>query len=147
MLPNVLHGPVSFSKFAAGWLPALAVTAVVDPAPRLADAFAIDLGSGVVLPPVTAVLAIVGIAIARPFARKRESALSTPLFLLATLALLIGVELWVLEARPGAAFTFVMAFGVGFSGFTLLEIVGDQVTDVVRRVFSKNRGSEPDSGA
>lgn len=139
--------PLPFPKFAAGYLPVLAVSAVVDPAPRLADAFLIDFGNGIVVPPVTCLLAVLGLIVVRPLARKREAALSAPLFGLVSLALLIALELWVLERRPGALLSFVMALGVGFAGYRLLELVGDQVLETARRILSKNKGSEPDSGA
>ncbi|WP_157081122.1 hypothetical protein [Novosphingobium naphthalenivorans] len=127
---------VSFPKFAAGWLPMLAVTAAVDPVPRLADAFAFRLG-GFIVPPVTCVLGLLGVVMARPLVRKQEQALGLPLFLLVSAILLIMVELWILDSRPGALFAFVIAIGVGFSGYSLIELAGGQVKDMARRVLAR----------
>jgi len=129
--------PVSFSKFAAGWLPALAVTAVVDPAPRLADAGLLLVG-GVWVPPVTCLLGLAGVALARPLVRRQESELSLALFLVVSAILMIVVQLWILETRPGALFAFVIAIGVGFSGYSLIELVGAQVQDAARRLITRN---------
>jgi hypothetical protein len=131
---------LSFGKFLSGWVPALAVAAAVDPAPRLADAFALDLG-GVVVPPVTCVLGLLGVVMARPLVRRQESTLGLPAFLLVSAILLIAVELWIVESRPGALFAFVMAIGAGFSGYTLIELAGDQVKDLLRRLLTRNSGA------
>lgn len=129
--------PLSLPKFAAGWLPLLAVTASVDPAPRLADAFAFVVG-GVTVPPVTCALGALGIVMARPLVRKREASLGLAGFLLVSAILLVTVELWIVDSRPGALFAFVIAIGAGFSGFSLIELAGDQASALARRVFSKS---------
>lgn len=67
--------PLSFPKFASAWLPALALIVTVDPAPRLADAFALQLG-GVTVPPVTCVLGALGIVLARRLTSMRYSSMS-----------------------------------------------------------------------
>lgn len=142
----MIFTPISIQKFAVGWLPTLAATAVIDPAPRLADAFAFDLG-GYVVPPVTCLLGLLGVVMARPLVRKREGALSLPEFVLVSAILWVLVELWILDTRPSALFAFVIAIGVGFSGYSLLELVGDQVREWARRLLSKKAGSEPGNGA
>lgn len=137
---------LSFSKFLVAWLPAMAVTATIDPAPRLADAFTVDVG-GAIVPPVTCLLGLLGIVMSRPLVRRSEAALSASAFWLVSAILLVMVELWILDSRPGALFAFVIAIGVGFSGYSLIELVGDQVRALARRMLSKNEGSEPGNGA
>lgn len=124
--------PLTFPKFLAGWVPSLALVATVDPGPRLADMFAFDAG-GVTVPPVTCLLGAAGVLLARPLARRSEGTLGWRGFALVSLIMLIVVQLWVLEYRPGALFAFVVAIGLGFSGYSLIELVGEEV-----RAFLKN---------
>lgn len=121
---------VPAGKFFSGWVPLAVAAAAVDPAPRLADMFMLDLG-GVPVPPVTCALALVGVLGARPLARKGEQQLSIWLFLLVSALMLIVVELWVLEHRPSALFAFVIAIGLGFSGYSLIELVGQELRSFV----------------
>lgn len=134
---------ISTVKFLLGWVPALALTASVEGgaslAPRLADAFAFDL-AGIAVPPVTCALGLLGVLMARPLAKRREDALSWPLFLLVSAIMLIVVELWIVEERPGALFAFVVAIGMGFSGYSLIEIAGDQIGAFIRRVIALPTG-------
>lgn len=124
--------PLTFPKFLAGWVPSLALVAAVDPGPRLADMFAFTAG-GMTVPPVTCLLGAAGVLLARPLARRSEGTLSWRGFALVSLIMLIVVQLWVLEYRPGALFAFVVAIGLGFSGYSLIELVGQEV-----RAFLKN---------
>lgn len=141
----MIASPLSLSKFASAWLPALAVATVVDPAPRLADAFAFTAG-GVTLPPVTCILGALGIALARPLARKREAGNGLGAFVLVTVIMLLVVELWVIESQPNALFAFVIAIGLGFSGYSLIELAGAEVTGFVKRVFKISETTLPEPG-
>jgi hypothetical protein len=130
--------PLALHKFGAAWLPALAVTASVDPAPRLAELFAFDVG-GVTFPPVTMVLGVLGVCVARPLVRSREAELVLWKFILVSAILALTVELWIIDSRPqNALFVFVMAIGVGFAGYSLIEAVGDQVGAMVKRLLIRN---------
>lgn len=141
----MLH-PLTFPKFAAAWLPLLAASAAVDPAPRLADLFALSLG-GIVVPPVTCALGALGVLAARPLARKTESTLGWGSFALVSLIMLVVVELWVAESRPGALFAFVVAIGLGFSGFSLIELVGTEIRDFITNIMGKAAGLVPGKSA
>lgn len=121
---------LSAGKFFAGWTPVALAVAAVDPAPRLADLFLIDIG-GIALPPVTCVLGAIGVLGARPLARKGEHQLSTSLFVLVSALMLVVVELWVIEHRPSALFAFVIAMGLGFSGYSLIELVGQELRSAI----------------
>ncbi len=117
-------------KFFAWWTPLALASAAVDPAPRLADIFLVHVG-GLALPPVTCALGAIGVIGARPLARRGERELSTGLFVLVSLLMVILVELWVIEHRPGALFAFVIAIGLGFSGYSLIELVGQEMRSFV----------------
>lgn len=134
---------LSLGKFLLGWAPALALSASVESgatlAPRLADAFTFDL-AGIAVPPVTCALGLLGVLMARPLAKRRENALSWPLFVLVSAIMLIVVELWIVEDRPGALFAFVVAIGMGFSGYSLIELAGDQISAFIKRVIALPTG-------
>lgn len=123
------------------WLPALAVSAAVPaPAPRLGDLFVVDLG-GLPVPVVTCALAALGILLSRPFVWRRETEIGWPLKLLVSAILLIVAQLWVIESHPGWLFAFVVSIGLGFAGYSLLELFGDEAKDFVRDVFARARAT------
>ncbi len=127
--------PLSIPKFLSGWLPMLAVTASVPPpGPRLGQIFFIYI-AGIPIPIVTAVLALAGILLARPFAHRAESDLGWPLFAAVTLIMLIVVELWIIETQPTWLFGFVVAIGLGFSGYSMIEMFGTQVKGFLKAVL------------
>lgn len=128
--------PLSFTKFLSLWLPTLAVAVVVpDVATPLGDRFLVDAW-GLPIPVVTCILGAIGIISARPFTVRAEADLGWKLRLLVSFIMLVLVELWIIESRPGWLFAFVVAIGLGFSGFSLLELFGEQVKDFVRRAFA-----------
>lgn len=140
---------MSSAKFLLGWLPALAVSASVDPQPRLGDLFLVDL-AGLPVPVVTCALGALGIMLSRLFAGRTEAELSWPLRLVVSTIMLIVVELWIVESRPSWLYAFVVAVGLGFAGYSLLELFGDQVRQFLQSVFSKARetiGQMPKNGA
>lgn len=122
---------ISAPKFFAAWVPAAMVAAQVPPAPRLGEIFFIDV-AGVPIPIVTALLAAIGILMARPFARRAETELGWPLFILTTAIMLMVTQLWVIETRPGWLFAFVVSLGMGFSGYSLIEMFGEQVKNLMK---------------
>lgn len=137
-----MMAPLTLPKFVAGWLPALAVSASVDPAPALADLFAVRF-NGVTIPGLTCGLGALGVLAARPLARKAESARGWPSFLLVSLIMLVMVELWIIEQRPPALFAFVVAIGLGFSGYSLIELVGEEVKNFVSSIVAAARAKLP----
>ena len=131
--------PVPFAMFAAGWLAALAVS-VAGPAP--APEPSTILVEGITIPLVTCTLGAIGVLAARPLARgKAEKALPLGLFLLVTGIMLTVVQLWIVQARPGWLFAFVVAIGLGFSGYSLIELIGDQLKELVRTAFESAKAS------
>ncbi len=89
------------------------------------------------LPVLQGVLAVAGVLMARPLARKREAALSMPLFLVVTAVMLVAAVIWVSESRPGILFTFVVSIGLGFSGYSLIETAGDEISQLAKRVIAQ----------
>lgn len=127
--------PVSIPKFLFVWLPALAITVSLPEAGvPLGDRFLVEV-AGLPIPVVTCALGALGIIAARPFTIQAEQDLGWKLRLLVTLIVLVLVQLWIIESRPGWLLAFVVAIGLGFSGFSLLELFGDQVKDLMRRAF------------
>ena len=55
--------------------------------------------------------------------------------------MLILVELWIVESRPRWLFAFVIAIGLGFSGYSLIELLGDQMRDFIKDIVGKARGA------
>ena len=140
MMPH-LSEPLSFGKFLSVWLPTFAVTFVVPEGEmRLGDRFLIDI-AGLPVPILTCILGAIGILAARPFTYRSEADLGWKLRVLVTLIMLVIVLLWIVESRPGWLFAFVVALGLGFSGYSLLEVFGEQVKDFVRRIFGGAGGT------
>lgn len=136
-----ISAPLSFHKFLQLWLPTLAAALVVpDATVPLGDRFLIDV-AGLPVPFVTCILGALGIFAARPFTRTAEQELGWKLRLLVTLIMLMVTQLWIVESRPGWLFAFVVAIGLGFSGYSLLELFGAQVQDFIRRAFEGATGT------
>lgn len=142
----MIIAPLSFHKFLAGWLPALALSAAVEPAAKLSEAFVVPIG-GIPVPVVTALLGALGVLLARPLARKSEASNGWPAFLLVSAIMLIVVELWILESRPAWLFAFVIAIGLGFSGYSLIELVGGELRDFVTNIISRAKDTLSGSGS
>jgi len=130
---------VAVPKFLIVWLPSMALTASVPEAKvALGDRFMVDLW-GLPVPVVTCVLGAVGVIAARPFTVQAEGNLGWKLRLLVGFIMMIVVQLWIIESRPGWLFAFVVAIGLGFAGYSLLELFGEQVKEFVRGVFARAR--------
>jgi hypothetical protein len=132
---------LTFREFTLAWLPTMAAVSVVPPpAPALGQMFIIDLG-GVPVPLVTCLFAALGIALSRLLARRTEAALGWPSFAAVTLIMLVVVLLWIIESRPGWLYAFVVSIGMGFSGYSLIELFGEQVRIFITDAFDKARQS------
>ncbi len=140
---------LSFREFLTGWVPAMAAVAVTPPpAPALGQMFLVDLG-GVPVPVVTCLFAVLGIGLSRLLARRTEAKLGWGSFAAVTAIMLIVVLLWIVESRPSWLYAFVVSIGLGFSGYSLIELFGQQVKSFVTDVFDKARstiGQTPPKG-
>lgn len=132
--------PLSIQKAASfylPWLAAAAVAAQTPPEPHGALVITID---GMELPVLQLVLAAAGVLLSRPLAPRRTPPLGLGKQALVTIIMLLIALTWAAEARPGMLFTFVVSIGLGFSGFTLIEIAGQEIEAFVRRLFAKVTG-------
>lgn len=140
---------LSFRDFMVGWLPTMAaVTVAPPPPPALGQMFLVDLG-GVPVPVVTSLFAVLGIGLSRLLARRTEATLGWGSFAAVTAIMLIVVLLWIIESRPSWLYAFVVSIGLGFSGYSLIELFGQQVRSFVTDVFDKARatiGQTPSKG-
>lgn len=121
------------SSFYLPWSAALAASTAE---PVTIGALTIEAG-GFTVPIVQVVLAIAGVLLARPLARKKEAALPLSHFLIVTIAMLVVAVAWVTESHPGVLFTFVVSIGLGFSGYSLIETAGSGVEDLIKRVVAQ----------
>lgn len=100
--------------------------------------FAFD---GLELPVLQLGLAVAGVLMARPLAPRRSPPLGLLKSILVTVIMMVIAASWVIEARPGLLFTFVVAIGLGFSGYAVIELAGKQIEEFVKSVFEAARGS------
>lgn len=132
---------LSFREFLLAWLPTMAAVSVAPPpAPALGHMFLVDLG-GVPVPVVTCLFAVLGIGLSRLLARRTEAQLGWASFAAVTAIMLIVVLLWIVESRPGWLYAFVVSIGMGFSGYSLIELFGEQVRSFVTDIFDKARST------
>lgn len=140
---------LTFREFTPAWLPTLAAVSVAPPpAPTLGQMFLIDLG-GVPVPIVTCLFAVLGIGLSRLLARRTEAQLGWLSFAAVTLIMLVVVLLWIIESRPSWLYAFVVSIGMGFSGYSLIELFGEQIRSFVTDMFDKARqtiGGQPPKG-
>lgn len=122
--------PVSFY---VPWTAALAASATQPAATAGATMLHFE---GMTIPVVQAVLAIAGVLIARPLAHKKESSLPLSHFLIVTVIMLVIALAWVAQSQPNVLFTFVVAVGLGFSGYSLIETAGDEIEAAVRKIIA-----------
>lgn len=129
----MIEGPVAFHKFAASWLLAALASVPLDAAaPQTETVLAV---AGVEIPVITAALGLLGVIAARFLALPKERSLGTPRFLTVSLLMVVAVQLWIVEQRPGWLFAFVLSIGLGFSGYSLIELLGDQVKETAKAGF------------
>lgn len=129
----MIEAPIAAPKFAAGWLGVVAASVPIDQAAPQA-ALIINIG-GIEFPAITSALGLIGVLAARFLALPKERSLGTPRFIVVSLLMLVAVEVWIVESRPGWLFAFVLAIGLGFSGYSLIELLGDQVKETVKAGF------------
>ena len=107
----MIEAPIAAPKFAAGWLGVVAASVPIDQAAPQA-ALIINIG-GIELPAITSALGMIGVLAARFLALPKERSLGTPRFIVVSLLMLVAVEIWIVESRPGWLFAFVLAIGLG----------------------------------
>lgn len=124
------HVPAAFY---AAWTPTLLFASA---ASKASPADVVVQAGGFEWPVVTLALAAIGVLVARPIAPKRNPPLGLAKNILVTLIMLVAALLWVLDSRPGLLFAFVVSIGLGFSGYTLIELLGDEIAAYVKRAVN-----------
>ena len=121
--------PAHAASFYVPWTAALAASASL---PSHLQPFTIAI-AGLQVPVVTCGLGAIGVLAARPLAHKQESTIGFGNFLLVSAILLIAIELWILQSKPDWLFAFVVSVGLGFTGFSVIELLGDEIREVIRQ--------------
>lgn len=119
--------------FYAAWAPAFVLTKVAAPS---SPAELVIAAGGFDWPVVTMALAAIGVVAARPLSKKGVPPLSLAMNILVTVVMLIVAQLWVVESRPGMLFAFVVALGLGFTGYSLIELLGEELKSYLKRLFA-----------
>lgn len=122
----------SLLQFYPPWLGAVAIAQaapVADAAPMIV------MFDGLAVPVLQLGLALLGVLLARPLAPRRTPPLGLFKQLLVTVIMLVLVSAWVIESRPGLLFAFVVAIGLGFSGYSLIELIGREVEEFIKRAM------------
>lgn len=127
---------LSIQKAASFYLPWLAAAAVAVRLPPEEAALVIVI-DGMELPVLQMVLAAAGVLLSRPLAPRRNPPLGMGRQVLVTAIMLLVALTWAAESRPGMLFTFVVSIGLGFSGYALIEIAGQEIEAFVRRAFAR----------
>lgn len=127
------HPVQAMSSF---YLPWLAAAAAASQQPDPASGLVLLSIDGVDLPIVQLVLAIAGVLMARPLAPRGVPPLSLGKSLLVTAIMMIVASAWAFDARPSVLFTFVVSIGLGFSGYSLIELAGAELLDTVKTFFA-----------
>lgn len=119
--------------FYAAWTPTLLVASS---ASKASPADVVIAAGGFEWPVVTLAIAAVGVLAARPIAPKRTPPLSLAKNILVSLIMLVAALLWVIDSRPGMLFAFVVSIGLGFSGYTLIELLGAEIAEYIKRAIA-----------
>jgi hypothetical protein len=122
----------SILTFYASWTPTVLFASA---ASKASPAELVIAAGGFDWPVVTLALAAIGVLAARPIAPKRNPPLGLAKNILVTLIMLVAALLWVLDSRPGLLFAFVVSLGLGFSGYSLIELLGDEIAAYIRRAI------------
>lgn len=127
----------SIKTAASFYLPWLAAATVAARLPAETDAPLVMHFHGLELPVLHMFLAAAGVLLAFPLAPRRTPPLGFGKQLLVTVIMLLVALTWAAEARPGMLFTFVVSIGLGYSGYALIEIAGQEIEAFVRRIFAR----------
>ncbi len=131
--------------FLPGWSTAAVAAGVHDAQAPTGQAIVHVAMLGIDVPVVSAILAVLGVVLARPIAPKGPVPLTPWQTLCVAVLTALLLLAWVVERRPGILFTFVMAIGLSFSILSVLEVIGEQARAFFGRiaaVFTIKGGSD-----
>lgn len=121
------------TSFYASWMPTLLFASAANKSSP--SDFVLTAG-GFDWPVVTLAIAAIGVLAARPISPRRNPPLGLAKNILVTLIMLIAALLWVLDTRPGLLFAFVVSIGLGFSGYSLIELLGGEIAAYLTRAIA-----------
>lgn len=122
----------TLTTFYAAWTPTLLFASA---APKASPSDIVFVAGGFDWPVVTLAIAAIGVLAARPISPKRNPPLGFAKNILVTLIMLTAALLWVLDTRPGLLFAFVVSIGLGFSGYALIELLGEEIGAYIKRAI------------
>lgn len=102
---------------------------------------------GMSVPLLPLALALVGVVLARPLAPRSERAIGTAKFILVTVIMMIVAAAWVAQSRPGVLLAFVVSIGLGFSGYSLIELAGAEISRIAGNILRSSRPGRGSSSA
>lgn len=123
----------TLAGFYGAWMPTFILTSG---ASKASPADVVIAAGGFEWPVVTLAIAAIGVLAARPIAPKRTPPLSLAKNILVSAIMLVAALLWVLDSRPGLLFAFVVSIGLGFSGYTLIEMLGEEIAAYIKRAIA-----------
>lgn len=121
--------------FAVLWPPAFAATVANEPINQVTPYTANFLGVSV--PVVTSIVALVGVLLARPLSPRGNPPLSAGRNLAVSAILALLALVWVVDSQPSLLFALVVAIGLGFAGFSVIELIGAQIIASLRRAIGQ----------
>lgn len=117
---------------ASFYIPWLAAAAASADLPGDESGFVIVDVGGIALPVVRLALAVAGVLLARLVAPRGDPPMSLGKALVVTVIMLLLACTWVIDDRPSLIFTFVVSIGLGFSGYSVIELAGSEIRDTVK---------------
>ncbi|VWX62556.1 conserved membrane hypothetical protein [Sphingorhabdus sp. 109] len=127
---------IKIGAFYSAWLFSLMTVSSGVEAPKQLEEILLIEFEGMVIPAVPAIAAVLGVLMSRMLSPKKDPPLSLTNNVIVTMIMLVASLLWVIEAQPGTLFAFLVAIGMGFSGYSLIELMGEEIKIFVKKAFS-----------
>ena len=128
-------GSLASKSFLALWPTAMAATVATQPLHDHAPFMVMVLG--VPVPIMTAAVAVIGVLLARPLSPKGNPPLTMGRNLAVSAILTLLALVWVIDSKPGLLFALVVSIGLGFAGFSVIELIGAQIMAAIRRAIGQ----------
>ena len=132
--------------FYAGWGPAALAAQFHDvgAATRSPTGMLIISLAGFDVPLITAIVGALGVLLARPLAPKGANPIGRIQSACVAAICVLLVLAWIIESHPGLLFALIMAIGIGFSGFAIIELAGQEALAFIRRIGAALNPSKGD---
>ena len=107
--------------------------------PEVGEAMTVRF-DGLDIPVLQSVLAVVGVLLARRLVPPGTEEISRRSQIIVTVLMLLVALAWVSESHPGILFSLIVSIGLGFSGYSLIELMGSEIKAFVKRAFDTAGG-------